>query len=237
MLRWRHWLPVVISVVLLAGCGEDGDESPPSPFPSPTPPSVVLPTISAPSEESVAPPPTPESSVAAPSQDPSTAGSLDASSLPRQWLGFTPAVVNPSEGEFNPNGSWVHGQDSLLIAQDAMPRCGDVPSVPVPTAALTGTYRSLSDAPGNGIALEFASTEVARAWFDDYAEAVRTCVTQPAGFEIVEMALDEGVTILDIRDYQGVQWAERVWLEDEVVRLMIVQGDFSLAQASEEPVQ
>lgn len=239
MLRWTHWMSFVVPVVLLAGCGTDGDEPVPSPSPSlsSSAPSQVAPTTPVVSAESVAPPLSPEPPVAAPSSDPVTAGSLTESSLPQEWLGFTPAVVNPAEGEFNPNGTWVHGQDSLLIAQDAMPQCGDLTEVPVPTAALTGTYRSDSEAPGNGIALEFASAELARVWFDAYAQAVTTCKTRPAGFEVVEISVDDGSTMRDIRDYQGIRWAERVWLEDEVVRLMIVQGDFTLAQAAAEPAQ
>lgn len=239
MLRRTHRLPLVVTLVVLAGCGSNGDDGPPSPSPPPssasTAASEALPPSPGPSSDSVAPPHSPEPSLAAPSQDPSTAGSLDETSLPQEWLGFTPAVVNPSEGEFNPNGTWVHGQDSALIAQEALPACGDEAALPVPTAALTGTYRDHSESPGNGIALEFDSAESARSWFEGYTQTMASCTVQTAGFEVVDMVVDGGSTLRDIRDYQGMRWAERVWVEDEVVRLIIVQGGFTLVETAQRP--
>ncbi len=243
MLKPTHGIASLVAALVLAGCGGGGQEpSPPAPTPSPTSPATT-PSSTSPAPERVPPtsPPTVDRTPPAPpprttSPDPSTAGSLDETSLPQEWLGFTPEVVDPSEGEFNPNGTWVHGQDSTLIAGEALPPCGGtIGELPVPTAALTGTYRDPSNAPGNGIALEFVSAQQAGTWFEGYVEAVTLCQSAPAGFEVMDIAVEDASTLRDLRDYQGMVWAERVWVEDTVVQLMIVQGDFTLTQTAQQP--
>lgn len=167
----------------------------------------------------------PEAAAAPASPDPTTAGGLDETSLPRSWLGFEAAVVKPEEGEFNPNGSWVHGQDPFLIATEAVPHCSDgpVPELPYPTAALTGTYRNADDLPGNGVAMEFATTEEASAWFTGYVAAVTSCAGVTGGlFEILD--LDSSDTLLvDVRSYAGEIHSERAEVDGTVVRLLMAQ--------------
>lgn len=243
MLKRSRGVVFLVGAVILSGCGSGGQEpSPPAPTLAPSasvasPSASVsvsvseqIPRSSAPSVET-----TPQATPGTPSPDPTRAGSLTETSLPQEWLGFIPEVVDPSEGEFNANGTWVHGQDSALIADDAFPPCAAVADLPVPTAALTGTYRNSSDAPGNGIALEFSSDQQALKWFDGYVQAMELCRSEPAGFEVVDLAVEDGTTLRDLRDYQGMIWAESVSVEANVVRLMIVQGDFSFDQTAQPP--
>lgn len=166
--------------------------------------------------------------------DPSTAGSLTATTLPSSWLGFQPAVVSPAEGEFNPNGNWVHAQDAELIAREAFPSCSGALPPTAPQHALTGTYLNGQNQPGNAIALEFSTADDAHAWFDAFTSELPTCTLDTAGFTTREVTLSEDV-LLGIRDFPGEAWTERVWLEDTIVRLMIVQGEFDATQRAAEP--
>lgn len=154
--------------------------------------------------------------------DPTTVGSLTEESLPRTWLGFEGTVVEPEEGEFNPNGSWVHGQDPTLISTEAVPRCTQESTAPLPTptAALTGTYRNPESLPGTAIALEFGTAAEATTWFDGYSAAVQTCSGVSGGlFEVIEIDATDTL-LVDVRDYQGEIWSERVDVSGQVVRLL-----------------
>lgn len=193
-----------LMVASLSGCASDS-----SPVDSPMPPSMT---------------------VASP--DPTVAGSLTEESLPQSWLGFEGSVVAPEEGEFNPNDSWVHGQDPTLIAGEAMPQCSTTESVqvPVPTAALTGTYRDSADQPANGVALEFATQAQAQEWFSSYATEIAACSQATEGlFTVVEHQLADGV-LVDVRDYSGQLWSERVSVTNDRVVLLIAIGRFSVEQ-------
>ncbi|RRD04668.1 hypothetical protein EII34_08980 [Arachnia propionica] len=158
--------------------------------------------------------------------DPTTAGSLTEESLPRTWLGFEGTVVEPAEGEFNPNGSWVHGQDPVLISTEAVPRCTleEPTPLPVPTAALTGTYRNPEGKAGVAIALEFSSPAEAVTWFDGYGAALATCRASEDGlFRITEIDASDTL-IVDVRDYHGTIWSERVDVAGPVVRLLSIES-------------
>ncbi|MDO5067935.1 MAG: hypothetical protein Q4D96_11695 [Propionibacteriaceae bacterium] len=172
----------------------------------------------------------PEEVAVSSAPDPTAAGSLTEESLPRTWLGFEGAVVEPAEGEFNPNGSWVHGQDPVLIATEAVPRCTvEQPSpLPVPSAALTGTYRNPEDRPGVAIALEFQSAAEAVTWFDGYSAALAACRDTTDGlFDVKEFDASDTL-ILDVRDYHGTIWSERVDVAGPVVRLLSIESSETL---------
>ena len=168
----------------------------------------------------------PEELVVSSSPDPTTAGSLTEESLPRTWLGFEGTVVEPAEGEFNPNGSWVHGQDPVLISTEAVPRCTveEPPPLPVPTAALTGTYRNPAGSPGVAIALEFPTSAEAVTWFDGYSAALEACRATSDGLFTIPDIDASDTLVVDVRDYHGTIWSERVDVSGSVVRLLSIES-------------
>lgn len=217
---------VVIGVLCLLG---SGCSTPPSSPDSPDPSVLVSPTsVDGSGEMDVSDPI--QSPAAPPSPDASTVGALSADSLPASWLGFSGTVVEPTEGEFVPNGTWVHVVDPSIASTEAIPYCKDT-SPPLPLGALAGSYRDGQDRFGNGLVLEFASDSEAKKWFAEFSEALQACTAGDAGFTTKNLNLtDTGLTT--VRDYPGDPHSEVVWVEERFVRLMIVQGEFPSEQLS-----
>ena len=169
-----------------------------------------------------------------PSPDPTATASLDETSLPTSWLGFEAAIVTPEEGEFVPNGSWVHAQHPDMVMTEAIPPCADVNTseFPTPFAALTGTYLNPDGQHGDGIALEFESAEKATAWFNSYAQAIEACPAE--GGEAIEAVgyisqwQREGNVVVDNRMYD-LPWSARTELADTKVTQLVVQGTFPMS--------
>ncbi|MDO5093579.1 MAG: hypothetical protein Q4D79_09200 [Propionibacteriaceae bacterium] len=217
-------LPVVAAAataLLLVGCSGDAPEAPEDGLPP-------MMTLTAAPEPSVTPSP-----------DPTATGSLDDTSLPTSWLGFEAAIVTPEEGEFVPNGSWLHAQHPERVMQDALPPCVGVAAseFPSPSAALTGTYLNPDGQHGDGIALEFESAEAAAAWFDSYASSVEACPEAPDAPETMDYISQwqrEGNVVADNRMYD-LPWSARTELSDTKVTQLVVQGTFPMATLLADP--
>jgi len=147
--------------------------------------------------------------------------------LPQSFLGFTPEIREPREGEFNPNGTWVFGTEPLKAASETWPACQSAVPAVLPTAALLGSYANEAGAPGIGQAFEFASDQDAKAWFDAYAAELGHCRATPAAFTIVDLDATD-TQVVDRRSMSGLPWSERVWVDGPVVLFMIVQADVTL---------
>lgn len=196
--------------------------------PAPTPAATPTPTPEA--ENSYTPP------VKTPGvPDPSTAGRLSASSFPNPVLGFTGEVVDPDEGEYNPNGTWVHAIDGTQASFESLPQCAAVQlsDVPRPTAALTGTYRSSRDEPGNALGLQFADDATATTFFDLYADQLRACAAAGSTSLVVVTDLEVGdTTITGRRAYSPQEkWSEMIKRSGDVVILVILADGHRSSEA------
>lgn len=211
----RRALPSLVSLLLvggLVGCGQqEGDPVVPG---NSTPPAAPTPTAgsgpsmpatpsttsrAAPPPPPPAPPisygpgagpesaPEPASPPAAPVPAPTADGPLNDQALPRQIAGFSAVPAEPREGEFHPNGSWVHAVPAGEAAAQALPRCGPDAgrAAPVARHALAGQY-SASGATGNGLALQFADDRAAADWYGEFVRQLKSCSTDlatgPTGF-------------------------------------------------------
>lgn len=223
-------------VVLAAG----GCTSPPSSGPTPaTQTGAGSPTVSATSAPATAsrsdsPSATPsvENSYTPPARtpgrpDPSTAGRLSAKTFPNPVLGFTGTVVEPDEGEYNANGTWVHALDGAQAAYESMPQCAAVAfsQVPKPRAALSGTYRDAAGNPGNALGLQFADTSAARTFFTLYAGQLRACPSSGGGMPTVTELSVSGTVVTGRRTYSAQEkWSEIIKRDGSVV-VMIILAD------------
>lgn len=171
---------------------------------------------------------------ASPVGDPSESGQLSARSLPADYLGFTASTVDPSEGEFSPNGTWVHAQDAVLLATELLPLCGTATPRDMPVAGLSGTYLGPAGAPGHAVALEFGSAGEAGTWFETYGERLEECHAAPGEFTLASLKVSPSL-IVDTRSYPEGAWGERAWVRGEFVTIMLLQGDFTAEQLTQEP--
>lgn len=210
---------VVVSALIVTGCTTG-----PEPAPSQSPTLSVAPSVS------VSPSPT-RTELIPPSADPSTAGSLSAATLPQNFLGFTPDVRAPEEGEFVPNGTWVFAaKDPAAAADQTWPRCGTEAPAP-PQHVLMGLYANPAGALGVGQTFEFADEATATAWFDAYAADIARCATAAdTGFTQVTEQAKEGGVLTDRRLMAGQVWGERVWVDGAKLWLVAVQDDVSLEE-------
>lgn len=212
-----------LAVVLFGLCSCNTGPTP-EPTSTPSTPSMQSSAVSPSGNSS----PTETSQALPPSPDPSTAGSLDATSLPQEFLGFKPEIRDPEEGEFVPNGTWVFGQDPVNSAEQTWPRCGgDAP--PPPAHALMGLYADAAGAPGVGQAFEFPDAGSAERWFDAYASNVAACVARGAGAytAVAEYRLTPG-SLVDRRTMAGAPWSESAWTKGKFVLLIAIQRDATL---------
>lgn len=227
----RRGVAVVLGASLIlgvVGCSAT-PSSPPAPQVSTTGPAAPAPTVSA----TPTPTPTPEveNSYTPPARtpgrpDPSTAGRLSATSFPNPVLGFTGEVVDPDEGEYNPNGTWVHAIDGTQAAYESLPQCTPVrlSDVPRPTAALAGTYRDARKDPGNALGLQFADETSATAFFGLYADQLRACAAAGSSSPVMVTDLDvAATTIVGRRAYSPQEkWSEMIKRSGDVVILVIL---------------
>lgn len=235
-------LAILGIVVGLTGC---------TPTPSSTPtPSTPGSTVSAPpsapsapsssSSPSSTPSPSVENSYTPPAKTPgkpdaSTAGVLSAKSFPNPVLGFSGVVVEPDEGEYNPNGTWVHAIDGTQAAFESIPQCAPVAlaDLPKPTAALSGTYRDPSDHPGNALGLQFADEAGATAFFDLYARQLRACPASGQALLLVTDLAQTATTITGRRTYSAQEkWSEMIKRSGPVVIMVIVADQHRASPAT-----
>ena len=209
----RLWTgPAAATLVLLTACTAD-PRVPSSPGPSSSPSPSVASTSAAADPSTVEPEPTTTNTLPPPPEPtapaPSTAGALDADALPVPAGWKTVALDGGPEEGFRGNGTWVHARDPRYAAQDVITiGCADVTrdDYPDPVSALEGSYADEDDAPGVGLALDFANEAAAAAYWERYTAQVEACQTLD---EPVRTELVEGVPgLMDRRTYPDGQWTE-----------------------------
>lgn len=159
--------------------------------------------------------------------DPTVAGPLTASDLPNPVLGFGAVPAEASEGEFNPNGTWVHAVDGPTAGFEAWPRCAAREAgIPAPTYALAGRYADQAGRPGNALALQFASAADARRYYDGYFADLSRCPGAGASFLAVTELQPGSDSYVARRHYaSGGTWSEGARVRVDRVLLVHLQGD------------
>lgn len=198
--------------------------------PSPQSGASSTPTVPAEPAETVAQPPPPTGSAPdAPRgtpgvPDPTTAGPLDQSSLPNPVLGFNSVVGEAREGEYNPNGTWVHAVDPVAQSREALPLCATAETAPPSaTHALAATYADAQQRPGNGLALEFASASDAAAWWQAYTDQLRAC-GPGAPLTVTDLAAEADRFVARRAYPTGETWSETGRLSGTRVLLVLIAG-------------
>ncbi len=225
----------VATTVLVVGCA--GPTQPPGPSTPPTSPAPTTatdgPTPTGPTGSGPSAPSTPsgtESAREAPTRAtapaPSTAGPLTAADLPTDVLGFRAQEREPTEGEYVPNGTWVHAVDGEQAAWEAMPSCeaNTGGGWPQPSHALAGTYLNDGGRPGNALALQFASTADAQGYATTYRRVLASCPNVEGTPAVAEVATT-GAWYVGRRDYVGERWSEIVLQRDDRVLLLIINDE------------
>ncbi len=170
---------------------------------APGPTATAAPEIPEPTTTNTLPPPPAPTTAAA-----STAGDLDAGSLPVPSGWRTVAGKGGEEEGYLGNGTWVHARDPRYAAFDVITiGCAQVTrdDYTDPTTALEGTYQRRGE-PGVGLVLEFATATDARAYFDLYLEQVAACRGADAPVQISR--LDTPTGLIDRRRYPDSDWTE-----------------------------
>jgi hypothetical protein len=207
----RLWAGLAAAALALTACTAD-PRVPSGPGPSPSPTPSVAGTSAASEPSTVEPEPTTTNTLPPPPEPtapaPSTAGTLDADALPVPAGWKTVALDGGPEEGFRGNGTWVHARDPRYAAQDVITiGCADVTrdDYPDPVAALEGSYDN-DNAPGVGLALDFADEADAAAYWDRYTAQVEACQTL---VEPVRTELVEGLPgLMDRRTYPDGEWTE-----------------------------
>lgn len=186
-------MAALVAAAVTAGC-----QNPPGSVPEPAKPTYAPAATSAPPPAAPdAPAPEPSISYApdatpqpdgsaqemstrrAPDQPaPSSDGPLDERSLPFAVGGFKGFATTPTEGEYNPNGTWVHAVDAVVASSQALPACSAPVTAPPASHALAGTYSTIDGVPGNGLVLEFSSDEDATTWLHAFIDRLESCTPE-----------------------------------------------------------
>lgn len=247
----RVTISLLTVLVLGAGCATTSESaSSPSPWAAPVSPSpTVVAVPSEPTPSAVAPQPSddpparPSSANTAPAAspipgrdqqhrtpgvpDPTAAGPLTESDLPNPVLGFRAVPAEATEGEFNPNGTWVHAVDGPTAGFEAWPRCATRESgIPAPTYALAGRYADAADRPGNALVLQFASAAEARRYYDGYLADLDRCPREGTSFLVVtELRPGPDSYVARRRYASGGTWSEFARVREDRVLILLLQGD------------
>jgi hypothetical protein len=153
---------------------------------------------------------------------PSTAGGLDATSLPVPSGWKTIAREGGEEEGYLGNGTWVHERDPRYAAFDVITiGCAAVTrdDYTDPTAALEGTYER-SGEPGIGLELEIATPAQAAAYFDLYQRQVTACQGDDGPVQITRV--DNPTGLIDRRTSPDGDWTEVGNVTDRRVTLIIL---------------
>ncbi|MFF0269696.1 hypothetical protein [Kribbella sp. NPDC004536] len=175
---------------VLAGCGSKPAAQQPTPtatqvIPSTVSGTVPVPTNTVPTDEptdAAVPPQVPEQATAPP---PANAGPLTAHNLPAPeklgagWKTYTDP--GGAEAGFIGNNTWTRRRDSHQASYEALPSgCSGhlvKGSLPVPTFALTGTYRTADALPATALLLRFRNAAKAQAYYTGYQTRMQACGT------------------------------------------------------------
>ncbi len=221
----RHLLLLcALTAMFAVGCsGPDAavspTPSPPAASPSAAPITPMAPTGSAasPSSEPSGPPQAPPPAPTAPA--PSTAGNLTADDIPLPEGWQPTARPGSTEEGYLGNGTWVHATSPQHSALGAITLgCAEPGPYPQPVAALEGTLVDGAGSPGVGLALEFATPDDARGFFDEWVTQAKAC----AGTATTPVSLDDD-TWLGRRNL-GTVWSEAVGVRGVRVILLIVDS-------------
>jgi hypothetical protein len=230
----------VLAATLLGGCSSGTDETRPGPSPSPGPQSTS--SRAAPASQSSSPAPaTPSAATTtsiveptttntlppppAPSKPaPTTAGDLDANSLPVPAGWKTVVREGGAEEGYLGNGSWVHARDARYAAEAVITiGCAAVTrdDYPDPVDALEGTYQNGNGDPGIGLVLRFAKAQQAESFFSRYQQQVEACAApdSPVQARIVASALG----LIDQRSYDDLgEWTEMARVHGSRITLVML---------------
>ena len=138
--------------------------------------------------------------------------------MPKKLLDFEPVPGEASEGEYQPNGTFVHALDAKLSVRDALPQCGKTAQVPEAEHALGASYRDGKGRIGNGIAFQFSSEARASSWFSSFTDLIRECPVDGMKPVITKTSLQ------DQRFSGEGMWTEAGVVEGNRVTMVIVEG-------------
>ena len=205
-------------VVSLVACSGPPDEAP---TPAPSPPSTPSTPPEIQSADNPSPPgPLPSASPVPPKSSPAatTSGPLSGDTMPKKLLAFLPVAGKASEGEYQPNGTFVHALDPKLSVRDALPQCGETVQVPEAEHALGASYQDGKGRLGNGIAFQFASDAEASLWFTSFTGLIKQCKIEGMKPVITEATLQD-------QRFSGEEiWTEAGVVEGNRVTMVIVEG-------------
>ncbi|OYO05964.1 hypothetical protein CGZ97_04650 [Enemella evansiae] len=166
---------------------------------------------------------------------PTAAGPLDEAALPRAIAGYTGVPGKPTEGEFNPNGTWVHATDPAVASFQALPMCGTERETPKATYALAGSYAGPGDAPGNGLVLQFADAQAAQGWYAAFIERAAACPPDNAPVTVTDLNRGDGsFTARRHIGYARTTWSEAGRVKGDRVLLIALGGTPDLRQLGTE---
>ena len=203
--------PPSVSVSATTETSLSGSTPTPSSSPTPTAPSSPTASVVSPNR----------TTASTPSPAPSTAGTLNSGTVPRRILDFTADnQARAAEGEFNPNGTFVHQVNASDASLAALPGCAATSdSLPMARNALAATYRdAATHQVGNVIQLRFATHGQAASWFSAFVAQVKQCPR-------VDMSpVATGTTVRDRRASGGLTWSEAGVVHEATVTLAALQG-------------
>lgn len=203
----------------LVGCSG----SPEAPIPSGSQPSgsAASAPASAPEDPAASVPEAlPEGSPTPPKANPAatTSGPLSGDTMPKKLRGFEPVPGEASEGEYQPNGTFVHALDSKLSVRDALPQCGKTVQVPQAKYALGASYADSTERPGNAVQFQFENDAEAQEWFKGFTSLVSKCEVVGSKPVITK------TTLHDQRLSGESIWTEAGRVKGDRVLMVIVQG-------------
>ncbi len=138
--------------------------------------------------------------------------------MPQKLLGFKPVPGEATEGEYQPNGTFVHALDPKLSVRDALPQCGKTVPVPEAKHALGASYQDGTGRLGNGIAFQFSSEADASEWFTSFAGLIKQCEVDGMKPVITK------TTLQDQRFSGEGVWTEAGMVKGDRVTMVIVEG-------------
>lgn len=207
---------VAAAAFLVTGCNARVDQDPLGPPSSPgatANPSATQPSAGSPSAVPTFSEPTTTNTLPAPPKattpPPSTAGDLNAASLPVPPGWSTVLNQGDPEAGSTVNGTWLQARDPRYAARDVISvGCAPVTrdDYPDPVAALEGAYQNSLGEPGIGLTFEFAATSKARSFFVAYVSQLQAC-TDPGGPLVVNAVVDDDALIARRTSAEG-DWTE-----------------------------
>ncbi|GAA1582387.1 MULTISPECIES: hypothetical protein [Kribbella] len=172
---------------------------------------VPVPTNTLPTDEptdAAVPPQLPEQATAPP---PANAGPLTADNLPAAdklgagWKTYTDP--GGAEAGFIGNNTWTRRRDPHQASYEALPSgCSGQPvngSLPVPSFALTGSYRTNDAQPATALLLRFKRAAEASTYYEGYQTRMQAC--GKGGDLAVQQLWSTTTAAAAVRSYAGAE--------------------------------